>query len=316
MKAHLTANSLAAKQAAYEATNNILTEGMFLAKTSALSDAELAAARDAVAATSVVQSIWNGDVNAAVDAINGSSVDLETGAGSFWTEIKPGIGMYGGIHTSISFTVKDSAVEEKSIRASTFYDTAELVTTVLGESSTPENIAKLFTDIETKFAEGCTLKDVLTLIGTGNYGVEVDTDYIGSGYIGPYSGSREFACNNGFEFINLTSGCLVRIGTGYATLDTETWQWYSQNELDSLLLTVNPDSTEETVDLFRGSEASGGSGDLEIIADELTLLVQYAQVLEDPEDVPAEAIMDKIYDADKKYREEQGQTNFFNDQVE
>ena len=304
-----THDTLISKQQSYQRTADRLQENLFLRKEAALTDAELAAFKEAVAATNFVQNIYGGNVDEAVADIT-DQIDLEDGEGRFNKEFRPGIGSYGGESTSIEFTVKESAVEPAEIRAWNYYDTEELAQTVMGATVPNENVEALNDELEAlKEGEGSSLEDALSLLAAHN--LIADTDYLGSGYMGPYAGSNNFAASDGFEWINLTEGCIVRFGHGSATMDTERWEFFS-GELDSFLMAIDPDSHEEEGNILMGGNSSGnGTSDKAKAADEITMLVQLAQVIADPDNVPSDYFTDDIANRDRKYREEQGQQNLF-----
>lgn len=306
-----TGNAILQAKKAFDLSTERVMAHAGLRHEAALSDAELAAFKEACAKTAFVQNVYNGNLEEALSDIS-DKLDLESGSGRFYKTFRPGIGGYAPESTEIEFEAKDSAVEAKDIRAWNGYDTEELAHQVLGAPTKNPAVDALNAELEALNEDGSfTMEDTLKLLE--KHGFTENEGYVGHGYMGPYANSNNFAASDGFEYINVGSpsgdGCLVRFGSGYASMDTELWEFFG-GELDSFLLAIDPDSSYEAEDILIGSNASG-SGNLNQVAGELTMLVQLAQVLENPDDVPAEDIMGNIAKRDREYREEQGQQTLF-----
>jgi len=294
-----------AQKEAYEKSMERVLAGAYLKKESALTDAEIESAKDAVRATGVVQHLYKGDLERALE-------DVPEAGGTAYEHFD-GMDVYGAANdTTIEYSVdEDYDVPVKSIGGWHSYDTESLISAIMTQEGNPQ-VEKLNDSL--RDADGDIDADIDKTVAKieelnksdKDFDLEVDTDYIGFGYIGPYAGSHNFAASDGFEFINLTgSGCLIRIGSGYASVSDQDWVYYDEGDgLDQVLMAIDPDTAYETADIF--GEHSG-SGDLNKVSQELSWLAQLKGVLDDELEDVSDDFRDAIATADVKYREEQGQ---------
>jgi len=289
----------------FEESTNKAVEGAFLRSEGALSDADLEAAKDAVRRTGVVEYLYGGDLDKAIEEA--------PEAGGRMHEMLDGRDVYGAAdETNIEYSV-DEDYNAKDVFGWHSYDTEKLLNAVLEKGTNPQ-VDKLN---EAMGEDGAKLGDVLKLMDKlreddPDFDLEEETDYLGHGYIGPYAGSAEFSGNNGFEYINLTEGgALVRVGSGYASMDTEPWEYFTESAavgVDSFLLAITEDPRETTADIF--GEHSGSS-DMGKVEEELGLLAELKALIDGEIEEPSDEFREKIFTADKEYREKQGQQNLF-----
>jgi len=296
-----------AARVAYQSTEKLINTGMFLSRTSALSEADLAAAKQVIQGLAVVKSLWNGNADEAVSGID-SHIDFKDGNGRYHETFRPGPGTYEPESTDVSF--KSKAGQVSDISAYNSYNTRDLLVKLCGEPQQPEwlkNFNAKLRELDADFTQEQTELEM----AASNI---VPGDYLGSGHAGPYAGG-EFAGDDGLEYIETVEGMLVRIGVGYSAIDGDDWDLYSSDMFDSFIQVITESPSEAEGSILLGGDSSGNHGqDVARAESELSLVIEYAMLLYNPEMTPSDAFMSAIYNADKAYREEQGQTNLFQTQ--
>ena len=300
-------SDITAARAAYQSTAKLLNTGMFLSRTSALSESELTAAKTVIQGLAVVKSIWGGNVDEAVSDLDGR-IDFEDGDGKYRQTFRPGLGNLEPESTEVTF--KSKAGQVSDISAYSSYNTRDLLVKLCGEPQEPEWLKKFnaqLRELNPDFTQDQTEAEM----ASANI---IPGDYLGSGSVGPYSGG-EFSGDDGLEYIETAEGMLVRIGRGYSSIDGDDWELYSSDAFETFFSAITEAPSEAEGQILLGSDSSDNNKqDVARAASELSLVIEYCMLLNNPEMTPSDTFMAAIYNADKAYREEQGQTNLFQDQ--
>ena len=299
-----TYDSIMARRAAYQAAAEPLTTGMFLSRTAALTEADMAAAKTVVDNLPVVQALWNGDADTAVADLEGH-IDFEDGDGRYRQTSRPGLGEPTPESTEVSFKASSGVVTDAN--AWSTYETQTLLEQLCGVAKSEPWVKKLNAQLEKLDPEFTQEQTELEL---ASLDIKMGA-YLGSGSAGPY-GSGEFAADDGFEYIETTEGVLVRVGVGFGRMDGQLWELYDGDMFENFYATISQSPSEMAGRILLGSGASDDrAADLAQAAKELTLVVEYGMLLANSEALPSDEFMDAIFKADREYREEQGQQDLF-----
>lgn len=287
-----TGSILLAKHAAYKNSELSIREGSLLRKAGS-SESAIEAAKAAVATLPLVKAFYRGSVEAALEDARGWDDDGHVSiTGAVFEGGAEGTG-------TIEYKIKDTDVSDVSVYAS--FGTEAFINGNLRKESS-ENCDKLN---ELMGEDGAKLNKVRELIEEHDLFTLYD-DYIGSGYMGPYS-TGNFVGDNGFEYISVENGVLIRVGIGARTLDTEPWEFY-QGEVDTIMNLSTPGS--EQAQLFI-TDSNGNSSDMGTIQNNLELINELKAMVNDEVETGSQEMEELIANSDKAYREEQGQLNMF-----
>lgn len=292
---------LTAKKA-FEESSLRVSHQSYLKSEAALTDSEIQAAKEALKSSEFVKMVYNGDIEEALE-------DMPEAGGRWYKELES-LSPYDVGKTIIGFSL-DPEYNVSDLMMWHNYSTEELLNTVLEKQESPE-IKKLMERLENKeeFPDGFSLDDTLKVMSElnqsdDNFSLEVNDSHIGSGYIRPYAGSSEFNGDNGFEFIYLSNDdMLVRVGSGYAPLDTEPWEYYtgSAEDPDQFISEITKSPLGVVEQVFE---------DVGKVEQDISDLAELKALIDGDIEDPSENFMETVYNREKQYREEQGQQNLF-----
>ena len=246
--------------------------------------------------TPAVQRLWDGDVAKALEDIK------IYGDTRVSIDFPSGLDIYGGADESHLEFEADAAGNVSDIIGWHDYDTEKLLNAILSKTDS-DDLKKLNDALRQGYDDGAVTLDSTKAkmeelrASDESFDMEPDTEYLGSGYIGPYAGSTEFNGNNGFEYIYLTDGnMLVRVGAGYATLDTEEWELFegSAGDPDSFIIAITEDPRQEAEDMI-GEHEGGMPG-----AEALGYLVELHRLVEG--DIEADELSDQLQEISEQFK--------------